>query len=171
MRLRTSPAAEFQSIQTRAKMGAALWSQTLGTVFFVWIVLTLWVIWHRVGHYRPGLHHQFFGRWILCSILTNIPFVNRLAATLPMYANGAWYKLPEFGHWLDNVYGASFYGWFWSATTGAGAYGLGSDLLPIAAGGLLLAWWWHRDPDRGNHIRGLTLMTAREFDRAIWREP
>ncbi len=169
MRLRTSPAAEFQSIQTRAKMGAALWSQTLGSIFFLWIGLTLWIVWHRTGLYRPDLHHVYFGRWMLCSILTDTPLINRFAASLPMYADGAWYRLPEFAAWLDKLYGDTFYGWYWHAAAGIGNYGLGSDLLPIGASGALLVWWWRRAPDAGDHIRGLTLMSARQFDRAIWR--
>jgi hypothetical protein len=170
MRIRTSSAAEFQSMQTRAIMGAALWSRALGTVFFVWIALTLWLVWHRVGLYRPELHHQFFGRWALCSILSDTPFLDRLSASLPMYADGSWYRLPDFAHWLDAVYGGTFYAWSWRATTGAGAYGLGSDLLPVTAAGALLVWWWRRNPDAGDHIRGLTLMSARQFDRAVWRD-
>jgi len=169
MRIRTSSAAEFQSMQTRAIMGAALWSRALGGLFLLWIALTLWLVWHRIGLNRPELQHEFFGRWVFCSIVNDTPFIDRLSARLPMYADGAWYRLPDFGRWLDSVYGASFYSWFWSATTGAGAYGLGSDLLPIAAGVVLVVWWWRRDPDGGEHIRGLTLMSAREFDRAIWR--
>jgi len=157
-------------MQTRAIMGAALWSRALRTILFAWIALTLWLVWHRVGAYRPEVQHEFFGRWVLCSILSDTPFLDRLSANLPMYANGAWYRLPEFAHWLDNVYGGTFYRWSWRATTGAGAYGLGSDLLPISAGLLLLAWWWRRNPDAGHHIRGLTLMSAREFHQHVNRE-
>jgi hypothetical protein len=167
MRIRTSSAAEFQSMQTRAIMGAALWSRALGTIFALWIGLTIWLVWHRA---RPDIQHELFGRWVLCSILTDTPFLDRLSANLPMYAEGTWYSLPEFGHWLDNLYGGTFYYWSGRATTGAGAYGLGSDLLPIVAGGLLVAWWWRRNPDAGHHIRGLTLMSAREFDRHVNRE-
>jgi hypothetical protein len=152
-------------------MGAALWTQTLGTVFLLWIALTFWLVWHRTGLYQPNLHHLYFGRWIVCDIVADTPLLNRLAPTLPMYAGGAWYALPDFAAWLDKLYGASFYNWFWRTAIGEGSYGLGAELLPIAALALLSVWWWHRDPDRGNHIRGLTLMTAREFDRAIWREP
>src|SRR5216683_3482681 len=145
MRIRTSSAAEFQSMQTRAIMGAALWSRALGAIFVLWIALTLWLVWHRVGVYRPEVHHELFGRWVLCSILADTPFLDRLSANLPMYANGSWYKLSEFTHWLDTVYGGTFYAWYWRATTGlGGAYGIGSDLLPIAAGATLLAWWWRR---------------------------
>lgn len=170
MRLRTSPAAEFQSIQTRAKMGAALWTQTLGSIFLLWIALTLWLVWHRTGTYQPDLHHQYFWRWILCDILADTPGLNLLASRLPMYAGGAWYSLPDFAAWLDKLYSGSFYTWCGRATTGIGAYGFGSDLLPVAAGGALIAWWWRRNPDAGHHIRGLSLMTAREFDRAVWRD-
>ncbi len=49
----TSPAARFQAVQTRARMGAALWSRALRFILFVWLVLTIWVIWYRVGLYRP----------------------------------------------------------------------------------------------------------------------
>jgi hypothetical protein len=57
MRLRTSPAAEFQALQTRAKIGAMLWSRAARAVIFIWIGLTLWLIWYRVGLYRPWLQH------------------------------------------------------------------------------------------------------------------
>ena len=164
MRIRTSSAAEFQSMQTRAIMGAALWSKALGTVCVLWIFVTLWLIWHRVP---PAVEHQFFGRWMLCSILSDTPILSRLTLKLPMYAQGAWYSLPEFGHWLDSIYGGSFYAWSWRATVGAGAYGLGSDLLPITAGILLVGWWWRRNPDAGHHIRGLTLMSDAAFDRHV----
>src|SRR5713101_7734635 len=73
MRIRTSSAAEFQSMQTRAIMGAALWSRALGIICFLWIALTLWLVWHRVGLYRPEVQHELFGRWALCSVLTDIP--------------------------------------------------------------------------------------------------
>jgi hypothetical protein len=73
VRFRNSAAAEFQSIQTRARMGAALWARAFRWVIYIWIALTVWVIWYRVGLYRPELHHQFFGRWILCGILTDTP--------------------------------------------------------------------------------------------------
>src|SRR6516225_2828556 len=89
MRIRTSSAAEFQSMQTRAIMGAALWSRARGGLFFLWIALTLWLVWRRIGLNRPELQHEFFGRWVLCSVLTNTPFIDRLSASLPMYADGA----------------------------------------------------------------------------------
>jgi hypothetical protein len=167
MRIRTSSAAEFQSMQTRAIMGAALWSKALGAVFVLWIFLTLCLVWHRA---RPEVQHELFGRWVLCSILTDAPLLDRLAARLPMYAEGSWYNMPDLGHWLDSVYGESFYAWSWRATTGAGAYGFGSDLLPITAGILLVGWWWRRNPDAGHHIRGLTLMSADEFHSHVNKE-
>src|SRR6266851_674379 len=57
----TSPAARFQAVQTRARMGAALWCRALRFILFVWLVLTIWVIWYRVGLYRPELHHEYSG--------------------------------------------------------------------------------------------------------------
>lgn len=170
MRLRTSPAAEFQSMQTRAKMGATLWSQTVGTIFVLWIILTVWLVWHRTGTYEPELHHLYFWRWILCGILTDTPLLNHFTTSLPMYAGGSWYRLPDFAAWLDKLYGASFYGWYWQTTMGLGTYGFGSYLLPVTAVTLLFVWWWRRNPDEGHHIRGLSLMNEREFDHAVWRD-
>jgi type IV secretory pathway TraG/TraD family ATPase VirD4 len=167
MRLRTSPAAELQSLQTRAKISGTLWTRALSAIFFFWIALTLWIVWHRVGGERADLHHVYFGRWILCGILSNTPFLNRLTASLPMYAGGAWYSLPEFARWLDQLYGGSFYSWFWRATTGIGNFGFGSYLFPIAGAAALGIWWWRRDPDGATHIRGLRLLTPRQLDREL----
>jgi hypothetical protein len=110
MPFRTSPAAEFQALQTRAKIGATLWSRALRTVILVWIALTFLVIWYRVGLYRPWLHHAYFGRWIACGILNDTPLLNRLAHRIPMYADGGWWTLPSFAAWLDGprMYGDSF---------------------------------------------------------------
>ena len=111
MRLRTSPAAEFQSIQTRAIMGAVLWSKAVRAVIFLWVALTNWVIWYRVGVYFPGLHRVYFFRWIIGGVLNDTPLLNRIAPYLPMYAAGGWYTLPSFTAWLDGpqMYRASFY--------------------------------------------------------------
>jgi hypothetical protein len=38
-----------------------------------------------------------------------------LAPSLSMYADGAWYSLPDFAAWLDKLYGGSFYTWCWRA--------------------------------------------------------
>jgi hypothetical protein len=75
--------------------------------------------------------------------------------------------VPDFGRWLEQLYGGSLYSWFWRATTGVGAYGLGSYLFPIAAVAALGTWWWQRDPDGATHIRGLRLLTPRELDRQL----
>jgi type IV secretory pathway TraG/TraD family ATPase VirD4 len=170
MRLRTSPAAEFQSLQTRAIMGAALWSRAAHGVVLVWIVLTIWLIWHRVGLYLPELHHAYFGRWIICGIINDTPLLNRLADPLPMYADGSWYTLPSVAAWLDSpqMYGASFYSWYWHVATGLGGYyGLGTDLFPLTCLALVIAWRWRRDPDGTDHLRGLRLLTPRQFNRQL----
>jgi ABC-type cobalamin/Fe3+-siderophores transport system ATPase subunit len=170
MRIRTSPAAEFQSIQTRARMAGALWSRAIGAIFFVWIAFTLWVIWYRVGLYRPTLHHEFFLRWILCGIVNDTPALNHLAPRIPVPAEGAWYALPAFAAWLDSsqVYGDSFYSWFWHMATGLGGYyGLGTYLLPLVAGVLLIAWRVNRQPDGADHLRGLRLLTPRQHARQL----
>lgn len=170
MRLGTSPAAEFQALQTRAKIASHLWSGAVRTVLLLWAMLTVWVIWHRVGLDRPWLHHAYFVRWILCGILNDTPFVNRLAPRIPVPANGAWYALPPFTVWLDSsqVYGSSFYSWFWHAATGMGGYyGLGTYLFPISLLGLVIVWRARRPTDGAHHIRGLQLVSPRQLNREL----
>src|SRR5689334_13462056 len=111
MPLRTSPAAEFQSYQTRAKMAGALWSRAIKVVLYIWISFTMWLVWYRVGLYRPWLHHALFGRWILCGILNDTPVIRQLTAEVAVPARGGWYPLPAVAAWLDGpqMYGDSFY--------------------------------------------------------------
>src|SRR2546428_9554060 len=119
MPLGTSPAARFQAMNTRARMGAALWSQAIRLILFLWILLTIWIIWYRVGLYLPHLHHQFFGRWIFCGILTGTPLLNHFTSRLTVPADGAWYPLPAFTDWLNGteMYRDSFYSWYWHMAT------------------------------------------------------
>jgi type IV secretory pathway TraG/TraD family ATPase VirD4 len=168
MRLRTSPAAEFQSLQTRARMGAALWSRAVRWVIYLWVGFTIWLIWYRVGLYRPWLHHQYFVRWIVCGIINDTPLLNRLAPGLKVPAEGLWYMLPEFIRWLnsDAMYGDSFYSWYWHMATGLGGYyGLGTDLFPLSIAAAVFVWRWRRDADGSEHLRGLRLMSPRQHNR------
>lgn len=167
MRLQTSAAAELQSLQTRAKISAALTYQIVNGLFLLWLALTLWLVWHRVGQEHPELHHAYFGRWIVSDLFADTPLLSRFAEPLPMYAAGNWYTLPSFAAWLDNAYGGSIYSWGWRAATGAGYYGLGSALLPLVLGAVLLVWWWRRDPEGNNHLRGLRLINPRTLNRQI----
>ena len=170
MRLGTSPAAEFQALQTRAKIASQLWSGAVRTLLLLWVLLTIWVIWHRVGLYRPWLHHEFFGRWILCSILNDTPVVNGLAPRIPVPADGTWYALPSFTAWLDGpqLYGAGAYSWFWHVAIGLpGYYGLGTDVFPISLLGLVAIWRFRRPTDGAHHIRGLQLISPRQLNREL----
>ena len=168
MALGTSEAARFQAYQTRAKMGAALWSRAIRVVIFIWIALTLWLIWYRVGLYRPQLEHEYFGRWILCGILSDTPLLNRITGHLTGPLAGNWYYVPDLAQWLDSsqVYGDSFYSWYWHMATGLGGYyGLGTDLFPIGVLALAIAWRRRRDPDGKDHLRGLRLLSRRQHNR------
>ena len=167
MRLGTSPAAEFQALQTRAKIASQLWSGAARTLLLLWVALTIWLVWYRVGVERPWLQHAYFCRWMLCAIFNDTPFLNRFAARIPVPAEGAWYALPSFAAWLDSpqVYGASFYSSFWRSTFGLGGYyGLGTYLLPLAAVGLVALWRARRPTDGAHHIRGLRLVSARQLN-------
>jgi type IV secretory pathway TraG/TraD family ATPase VirD4 len=147
-------------------MGAALWFRATLAVFFLWIVLTIWVIWQLTGAYFPALNHGYFFRWVLCGILTDTPLLSPLATWLPMYAAGNWYTLPSFGAWLNSQYGASFYAWYWYATIGF--YGFGTDLFPFAVAASFLVWRWRRDPEGIEHLRGLRLFTPRQLGRELY---
>jgi type IV secretory pathway TraG/TraD family ATPase VirD4 len=151
-------------------MGAALWTRAARWVIYLWVALTVWVIWYRVGLYRPELHHQFFGRWIICGILTETPLINRFAPCLKVPAKGLWYALPDFAAWLNGpaMYRDSFYVWYWHMATGLGGYyGFGTDLFPLSIAAALAVWRFHREPDGTAHLRGLRLLTPRRHNRAL----
>jgi hypothetical protein len=57
MAFSSSDAARLQAYQTRARMGATLWARAIGAILFIWIALTMWLIWYRIGLYRPEIHH------------------------------------------------------------------------------------------------------------------
>jgi len=44
MALSGSDAARFQAYQTRAKMGAALWTSIVKAILSAWVALTIWFI-------------------------------------------------------------------------------------------------------------------------------
>lgn len=107
---------------------------------------------------------------MLCGILNDTPFLDRLAPRIPVPADGSWYALPAFATWLDgpSVYGSSFYRSFAHAATGAGGYyGLGTDLLLIVLLGLVALWRIRRPKDGAHHIRGLQLVKPRQLNRDL----
>ncbi|MBV8362765.1 MAG: type IV secretion system DNA-binding domain-containing protein [Deltaproteobacteria bacterium] len=102
--------------------------------------------------------------------MNDTPLLNRIAPYLPMYAAGGWYTLPSFTAWLDGpqMYRASFYRWYWhTAIKLGGFYGLGTWLFPLACLALVMMWRWQRDPDGSEHLRGLRLVSPREFNRTM----
>src|SRR5262249_45202231 len=80
------------------------------------------------------------------------------------------YALPSFTAWLDSpqLYGASFYSWFWHVATGLpDYYGLGTDLFPISLLALVGVWRARRPTDGAHHIRGLQLVSPRQLNREL----
>ena len=82
MALGASEAARWQAYQTRARMGAHLWFQILTVALLGWVGLTLYVVWYETGAYYPALQHAYFGRWVICGIITNTPLLNLFAPRL-----------------------------------------------------------------------------------------
>ena len=132
MRLAPSPAAQFQATKTRAILGVQLIWQASITLLAVWILLTTCIVWHEVGIYLPQLDHAFFGRWIICSILAETPFLSRFTGWIWIPLGGIYPRLRDAGAWLagPEMYRHTFYQAFWHAA-GSG-WGLAADLVPIS---------------------------------------
>jgi len=123
-----------------------------------------------VGLCRPQLQHEYFGRWILCGILTDTPLLNRLTQHLTIPLAGNWYYVPDLAQWLNGprIYGDSFYSWYWHMSTGLGGYyGIGTNLFPLGICALLIGWRLRRGSNGSDHIRGLRLLPPRQHNRQL----
>lgn len=161
MALGASQAARFQAYQTRARMGAQLWSRVLVWIFFGWILVTLYVVWRQTGVAFPQLNHAYFGRWVICGILTHIPLIDTLALRCRLPANGAWYPVGPLTDWMNGpqMYYQPFPTWFWH-------YGIRTALITIGIGAFALMWRGRRHFD-SEHIRGLRLLSPRDHNRQV----
>jgi hypothetical protein len=81
-------------------LGAQLIWQALIFLLALWIVLTTFIIWHQVGVYLPALEHAFFGRWILCSLFGETPFLNRFTGWMWIPVNGTYPRVGTLRAWL-----------------------------------------------------------------------
>jgi hypothetical protein len=66
----------------------------------LWIVLTTFIGWHQVGVYLPALDHAFFGRWIVCSLLAETPFLDRFTGWMWIPLHGTYPHVRAFSAWL-----------------------------------------------------------------------
>jgi type IV secretory pathway TraG/TraD family ATPase VirD4 len=156
-----SEAARWQAYQTRARMGVTLWFQVFLLVLFGWFILTVWAVWHETGEYFPQLEHAYFGRWVLCGLLTQAPMVGSVMRRLPMPINGARYFIGPLTDWLNGpqMYNAPFTAWF-------AHYGWRTALIPIGlVGGIV--FWRARHLADSEHIRGLRLMSPQQHHRQL----
>ena len=133
-------------------MGVQLWFQVFLLVVFGWFILTICAVWHETGAYFPQLSHAYFGRWILCGLLTQAPLVGDTMRRLPMPVNGARYLIGPLADWLNGpqMYNAPFTTWFahYGWRTGAHSH---RHRCPIL-------FWRARHLVDSEHIRGLRLM-------------
>jgi type IV secretory pathway TraG/TraD family ATPase VirD4 len=156
-----SDAARFQAYQTRARMGAALWSRIILWTILGWFALTMWVVWHETGSYFPQLGHQYFWRWVICSTLLRIPFIDTIALRCMVPANGTWYPLGSLVNWMNGpkMYYQPFPTWFWH-------YGIRVALIPLGFGVAAIVWRARHRMD-SLHIRGLRLLPRRQQNRQL----
>jgi energy-coupling factor transporter ATP-binding protein EcfA2 len=156
-----SEAARWQAYQTRARMGVQLWFQVLLLVLFGWFILTVYAVWHETGMYFPRLAHAYFGRWILCGLLTQAPLVGDTMRRLPIPINGARYLVGPLADWLNGpqMYNAPFTAWF-------AHYGWRTALIPIGITTVVLLWRARHLVD-AEHVRGLRLLPPRHHNRQL----
>jgi hypothetical protein len=159
--LAASDAARLQAYQTRMRIGSAVYARVVFWIIIAWLALTFYVVWHETGAYFPRVGHQYFWRWVVCSTLLRIPFINTIALRCTVPANGIWYPLGPLTNWLNGpkMYYQPFPTWFWH-------YGIRTALIPLALGGFALIWRVRHAVD-AEHLRGLRLLTRREHDRQL----
>jgi len=167
MRLSPSPAAQFQTAKTRAVLGVQLCFQAVVAILALWIALTTALLWHQVGVYLPRIDHAYFGRWILCSMLGETPFLNRFTWWIAIPFDGVHLRLDAASAWLADrgLYGHTFFQAFYHTATNG--WGLAVDLIPLSLVAGLVAWRLRQDPATGDHLRGLRLLTPKELNRAL----
>src|SRR5215471_3157093 len=167
MRLSPSPAAQFQATKTRAVLGVQLFFQAVLAILALWIALIISLVWHQVGVYLPQLDHVYFGRWIVCSLLGETPFLNRFTWWIGIRFNGVQLRLDAASVWLagPELYRHTFYQAFRHAA--GNGWGLAADLAPLSLAVLLVVWRWRQDPESGDHLRGLRPLTPREHNRQL----
>jgi len=156
-----SEAARWQAYQARARMGLHLWLQVLMGTLMAWVLLTGYVVWYETGVYFPQVDHAYFGRWVICGLITQIPIMTLLGPRMELPINGSWYPIIPLASWLNGpqLYHLPFTYWFWH-------YGLRTALIPI---GLALATivWRVRHTVDGEHIRGLRLLRPKDHHRQV----
>ena len=160
-----SEAARFQALQTRARMGAALWLYVLGWVFAGWLLLTFVVVWRQTAVLYPALQHTWFWHWFIYGTLVRLPLIGPKAYgwTIPATIRPphTWYALGPLTDWLNSraMYRLPFTAWFWH-------YGVRTALIPVVFGAAALVWRSRHTLD-AMHIRGLRLLTPREHNRQL----
>jgi hypothetical protein len=142
MRLSPSPAAQFQATKTRAVLGGHLFFQAILAILTLWIALITALVWHQVGTYLPQLDQVYFGRWIVCSILGETPFLNRFTWWIGIRFNGVELRLDTVSVWLagPELYRHSFYQAFYHAATKGWGNHRPNHRARGALNGVLTSW-------------------------------
>jgi hypothetical protein len=161
MALGASEAARWQAYQTRARMGAHLWFQILTVALLGWAALTLYVVWYETGAYYPALQHAYFGRWVICGIITNTPILKLCAPRLSVPVAGGWYPLTQLTNWMNGpqLYHQPFTVWFVH-------YGVRTAVIPLALAVGAITWRARHVLDN-EHLRGLRLLVPKQHNRQL----
>ena len=156
-----SEAARWQAYQTRARMGLRLWLQVLMGTLMAWALLTGYVVWYETGQYFPQIDHAYFGRWVICGLITQTPIMRLLGPRMELPINGSWYPIVPLANWLNgrDLYHLPFTMWFWH-------YGLRTALIPIGLALTVIVRRVRHVVDR-EHIRGLRLLRSKEHHRQV----
>ncbi|MBV8452874.1 MAG: type IV secretion system DNA-binding domain-containing protein [Deltaproteobacteria bacterium] len=161
MALEPSNAARIQAYQTRARIGITLYARIILCILIAWAVLTVYVVWHETGKYLPQLQHAYFLRWVILSTIVRSPFIGAAVLRCNAPAGGSWYPVGSLVDWLDGpqMYAQPFSVWFWY-------YATRTALVPV--GIVAAAFFWRvRHMVNVEHLRGLRLLTPRQFDHQL----
>jgi hypothetical protein len=125
----------------------------------IWVEMTACLVWHWTGHYGGPAAHRYFIRWFLAWFLTQeIPLT---FASLPY--RGGRYTITSMYAFLNYKYylGGSFASWYWHYAP------WGAVLTGMIEAACVTVLFLRPGPSEARHIRGITLVSARNLARKL----
>lgn len=161
MALEPSNAARGQAYLTRVRIGLALYGRIIYWVLIAWAALTTYVVWCKTPEVLPHVGHQYWWRWAICSTLVRAPLISELTRYCPIPTAAGWYSMGSLAALLSgpSLYRAPFTFWFWH-------YCGRTAILPLGIAACAVFWRMRRMVNV-EHLRGLQLLTARQYDQQL----
>lgn len=154
MRALSETAIRWRAGVTSLRMAMQMLSRVVVGGTLIWAASTFALVWYWTGYYLP-LGHRYFGRWLYSWLLGEI--IPLYFMTVPY--RGRRYPIRSTYDFLSaHIYFHTFPTWYWHYAW----WGMIPAMLALLAAGYLFAPRAERA--EGEHIRGVTLITARRLN-------